>query len=151
MQENALTGLDLTSDPLQANPTPAAKVAQFSNRTAREDLAELDLSDEEPSEYTIIRHSVRPDRSTLAVDLSLWPPRAKLQFRVEGTLSWAAPFSAIVLLLSVLAGIIIPVLTVDQDAGRSAWLAVAGTSAGSVLVTGTLCLLVLRLYKRPTN
>jgi hypothetical protein len=104
--------------------------ARSLSRPAPEEV--LDLSNEEPSPRAV----VRPDTSTLHIEFDvLRLIRGRFSLNVQGTLSWASPFCAVVLLFAiggfVAAGLI-------QPTGTPALLrlVVATTAGGTMLGAG---------------
>lgn len=147
MQMDPLAGLDLTSDPAHANPSPGANPACFSQSCPRAPES-IDLTDQEvPTEAaTVQAHRIQiREHSTVTVECGLWPPRLKFKYEVEGPLSWAAPLSAVVLLSSIGAAVFIPHLALPTDAPPVLHFVASAASGLVYLVAGTLLLCLLRM------
>src|SRR5215216_4365846 len=85
MQRDQITGLDLTSDPDEADPTPGAKVVSLTSRRHRPE-GDVDLADDEdPSDSAVLRvRRIRHrDTSRLSFMVRIWRAEVAFSFDVD--------------------------------------------------------------------
>lgn len=139
MQRDPMAGVDLTADPEQEYPSPAAKVARLARRR-RPAEACLDLADDEdPSsmgDLTVYRNPQR-DASTVSLIVRGWKVvDLSFEYDVQGPSSWVAPFCAIVLLGAIGAAVVMPNAILPPTASPTLWITVAAASGGAVMLAG---------------
>lgn len=147
MQRDSMTGMDLTADPRQKDPSPGAKVVRLARRR-RQGSDRLDLAEhEEPSNAGELRVNrvVGPEDSTLSAAIRIWRVLdVRVKYEVRGPAGSAASLCVAVMVLSVVAAVIVPTLILPDATSVGVRLIVALASGGAVLITGVLAIYWLR-------
>jgi hypothetical protein len=146
MQRDQMAGMDLTSDPEQEQPSPAAKVARLARRRRPPDGA-IDLADHEDPSGTgaiTVRRGAHRETSTLTFEIHIWKAaHVSFGYRVQGPRGWVPPFCALVLFDAIVAASLIPYLL----APASLRIAVAAGSGVALIIAAGILLHWLR--KKP--
>jgi hypothetical protein len=146
MQRDQVAGLDLTSDPAEADPSPAAKIARMARRR-RPPEGDLDLTDhEDPSDAATlkVRRSSSSEGGTVTFTVRIWKAvHTEVEFKVWGPVSWAGAHCVFVLVLAIAAALITPRLLLPHAAAASLQVAVAVGTWAAVMVGATLLMVAL--------